>query len=57
MTLTGAGGYRFAPCVVCKERAEAGLQRYVKPGRCYIRGVGDVCPQHFHMLQEARNGE
>jgi len=57
MTLTKKGGYRYAPCVVCRERAEAGLQEYVRAGRCHIRGVGDVCAPHFHMIQEARNGE
>ena len=57
MTQNKTGSYRFPPCVVCKERADAGLQGAVRAGRCYIRGVGDLCSQHFHMIEGARSRE
>ena len=57
MTQNKTGSYRFPPCVVCKEQADAGLQDAVRAGRCYIRGVGDLCSQHFHMIEEVRGRE
>jgi len=52
MTMT-RDGYRYAPCVVCRVATEMGIRDEVQEGRCYIRGVGDVCSRHYHLLAEA----
>lgn len=50
-------GYRYPPCFVCLVASEMGLRNQVKKGRCYIRGVGDVCSYHSRMMREAMKPE
>lgn len=56
MTWTRSG-YRHPPCVACQIAVEMEIRDKVKTGRCYVRGVGDVCSYHFHVLTEVLNGE
>ena len=50
-------GYRHAPCVACEVAVKLGLRNRVQNGRCHIRGVGDVCGSHYHILMEAFKNE
>ena len=50
-------GYRHPPCVTCKIAVEVGMRSTLKAGRCHIRGVGELCGFHYHMLVEAYNNE
>ena len=56
MTMTRSG-YRYPSCVVCQVALEKGIRDQVKTGRCYIRGVGDVCAYHFHLMQDSTKTE
>jgi len=46
-------GYRHPPCIVCKAAIEMGIRDKVQAGRCHIRGIGDVCAYHYHILTSA----
>jgi hypothetical protein len=46
-------GYRYPPCVVCQVAVEMKIRDNVVAGRCRIRGIGDVCSFHFHMMHGA----
>lgn len=50
-------GYRHAPCIVCQIATKMGIRDLVKAGRCHIRGIGDICSYHFHVLVEAFKDE
>lgn len=43
-------GYRYPLCVACQVAVRMGIRNKVDKGRCRIRGIGEVCGQHYKML-------